>query len=291
MQAAYRDAILNKVSAFTADPYFRHILGQRQWASSSVCRAVESHPVLNLIAIKSKQRAALDLGTEALPVIQRKVQLYLQLAISGEFTAMFPQPQFRVLLTANSERRLQNLRAAIARLTDKIFWLTTLDSIHRERFWSSVWLRPTGRGSVVHSYRAQHAYFMDRSGCIVYSNKLDLFALRSVFCTKLVKGRKQTCCHLPGWSAILCLIGGSAIVPPLGCPLAHHVVGRENRYCANKVNALAAEEDFSGMITAHNTAVAPKNQHRISSFSGIGCLSWFCFRQSQMGRRGDPVFA
>lgn len=28
MQAAWRDAILNKVSAFTADPHFRHILGQ-----------------------------------------------------------------------------------------------------------------------------------------------------------------------------------------------------------------------------------------------------------------------
>lgn len=30
MQAAYRDAILNKISAFTGDPHFRHILGQRQ---------------------------------------------------------------------------------------------------------------------------------------------------------------------------------------------------------------------------------------------------------------------
>jgi hypothetical protein len=30
MQASYRDAILNKVTAFTADPHFRHILGQSQ---------------------------------------------------------------------------------------------------------------------------------------------------------------------------------------------------------------------------------------------------------------------
>jgi energy-coupling factor transporter ATP-binding protein EcfA2 len=29
MQAVYRDAILNKVSSFTADPHFRHILGQK----------------------------------------------------------------------------------------------------------------------------------------------------------------------------------------------------------------------------------------------------------------------
>ena len=85
-----------------------------------------------------------DLGTEALPVIQKKVQLYLHLATSGEFSKLFHQQQFRVLVIANSERRLQNIRAAIAKLTDKIFWLTTLDSIHRERFWSPVWLRPTG---------------------------------------------------------------------------------------------------------------------------------------------------
>lgn len=85
-----------------------------------------------------------DLGTEALPVIQRKVQMYLHLATSGEFPALFHQSQFRVLLIANSDRRVHNLRAAIAKLTDKIFWLTTLASVHRERFWSPVWLRPTG---------------------------------------------------------------------------------------------------------------------------------------------------
>jgi hypothetical protein len=36
MQAVYRDAILNKVSTFTADPHFRHILGQRQSTFSLV---------------------------------------------------------------------------------------------------------------------------------------------------------------------------------------------------------------------------------------------------------------
>ena len=34
MQATWRDAILNKVSAFTADPHFRHILGQLESPSS-----------------------------------------------------------------------------------------------------------------------------------------------------------------------------------------------------------------------------------------------------------------
>ena len=35
MQAVYRDAILNKVSGFTADPRFRHILGQRSLVFSA----------------------------------------------------------------------------------------------------------------------------------------------------------------------------------------------------------------------------------------------------------------
>ena len=30
MQGVYRDAILNKVSGFTTDPRFRHILGQQR---------------------------------------------------------------------------------------------------------------------------------------------------------------------------------------------------------------------------------------------------------------------
>lgn len=85
-----------------------------------------------------------DLGTEALPVCQRKVQLYLQLAASGEFSQLFHHQQFRVLVIASSQRRLASLRQTIARLTDKIFWLTTLDSINDDRFWSAVWHRPTG---------------------------------------------------------------------------------------------------------------------------------------------------
>jgi hypothetical protein len=41
MQATWRDAILNKVSAFTADPHFRHILGQLQ-SSFSLADAIDS---------------------------------------------------------------------------------------------------------------------------------------------------------------------------------------------------------------------------------------------------------
>src|SRR6266404_2231158 len=49
MQAVMRDAILNKVSVFTADPHFRHILGQQQ-STISLEDAIEnsSYVIVNL---------------------------------------------------------------------------------------------------------------------------------------------------------------------------------------------------------------------------------------------------
>ncbi|MBI3411846.1 MAG: replication-relaxation family protein [Planctomycetes bacterium] len=85
-----------------------------------------------------------DLGTEAVPVLARKASLYLQLATSGEFSQLFGRSQFRVLLITTSDRRLQNIRGAVAKLTDKIFWFGTLDAVSPERFWAASWLRPTG---------------------------------------------------------------------------------------------------------------------------------------------------
>ncbi len=86
----------------------------------------------------------MDLGTEALKVWRDKTASYLQLAISGEFERRFRQPQFRVLVVANSDRRLANIRATVAKATDKIFWFRTIESINRDGFWSPLWLRPLG---------------------------------------------------------------------------------------------------------------------------------------------------
>jgi len=85
-----------------------------------------------------------DLGTEAVPVLARKASLYVQLAASGGFTQIFRRNQFRVLIITTSERRLQNIRQAIAKVTDKLFWLGTLDLISAEKFWTASWHRPTG---------------------------------------------------------------------------------------------------------------------------------------------------
>ena len=85
-----------------------------------------------------------DLGHEGLTVWKEKTRHYLQLALSGKFERQFKQSRFRVLVLANSERRLQSIRAAVAGVTEKIFWFATFNAVHGERFFGPVWLRPVG---------------------------------------------------------------------------------------------------------------------------------------------------
>lgn len=85
-----------------------------------------------------------DLGHEGRNVWKGKVQRYLAYAISGNFEKQFRQPQFRVLVVTNSERRLQWVSGLTAKQTEKLFWFSTFDSIHRDGFWSPIWLRPNG---------------------------------------------------------------------------------------------------------------------------------------------------
>jgi Replication-relaxation len=85
-----------------------------------------------------------DLGHEGLPIWKEKARNYLQLAMSGEYEHLFRHPRFRVLVVLNSERRLQSVRAAVAQVTQKLFWFTTLDRAMGEKLFAPVWLRPTG---------------------------------------------------------------------------------------------------------------------------------------------------
>lgn len=82
-----------------------------------------------------------DLGSEGLPVWKRKVESYLQYAVSGGFEKRFGQSHFRVLVIVNTERRMRSLQAATLALTDKIFWFSTFDSIAQAGLWSPVWFR------------------------------------------------------------------------------------------------------------------------------------------------------
>src|SRR5439155_25946396 len=80
-----------------------------------------------------------DLGHENLIVWKKKVGKYLQYAVSGEFEALVHQSQFRVLVVANSERRLESLQKATAAVTNKIFYFSTVNSVQGTGFWASIW--------------------------------------------------------------------------------------------------------------------------------------------------------
>ncbi len=83
-----------------------------------------------------------DLGHEGPLVWKTKVQNYLRYAASGRFEEQFHLSRFRVLIVANTEKRMQEIRGVVRRFTDKIFWLSSFQSIDRDGFWPSVWLRP-----------------------------------------------------------------------------------------------------------------------------------------------------
>jgi hypothetical protein len=89
-----------------------------------------------------------DMGTERSAIWEDKVRKYLQLAVSGEYERRFGQSRFRVLVVANSLRRMHSIRNTVAKLTEKIFWFSTLDLVRSCGIFRSVWLRPTGEESL-----------------------------------------------------------------------------------------------------------------------------------------------
>ena len=85
-----------------------------------------------------------DLGSEELEVWKEKARRYVKLAASGEFARRFNQTRFRVLVLADSARRLQFIRDAVATVTQKLFWFAVIEDARGDRFFGPVWLRPTG---------------------------------------------------------------------------------------------------------------------------------------------------
>ncbi len=86
----------------------------------------------------------IDLGHERLRVWRDKARNYLDLAVTGNFEREFRQSRFRVLVVADSERRLEAIRQVVLPVTDKIFWFTTFESIRRNGVFAPIWTRPKG---------------------------------------------------------------------------------------------------------------------------------------------------
>jgi hypothetical protein len=85
-----------------------------------------------------------DLGTESSTIWRRKVELYLKLALGGEFERLFGERRFRTLVLLPSSRRLESVRTTIAKRTEKLFWLSTREQVESQGLWGRIWLRSTG---------------------------------------------------------------------------------------------------------------------------------------------------
>lgn len=83
----------------------------------------------------------IDLGHESRTVWKEKARRYVQLALSGKYPQTFGQERFRVLVITTSERKLHSIRKAVAGITQKIFWFSTIASRPKE-FFAPVWTRP-----------------------------------------------------------------------------------------------------------------------------------------------------
>jgi Replication-relaxation len=112
--------------------------------SPSLPLAPDGYAELNVSDAMQPVFLEVDLGTETSRVWDRKVELYLKLASSGEFERLFQQQRFKVAVVCTSERRLQSLRRIVRKHTDKIFYFSLLKTIKRDGMRAPQWLRPEG---------------------------------------------------------------------------------------------------------------------------------------------------
>lgn len=118
----------------------------REPLSSSVPLIPDGYVELNHGGTSHRMFFEVDLGTETSKVWKGKVELYLKLALGGEFKRLFQGDRFRVLVVLPSSRRLEIVRRTIASRTDKLFWLSTQDHVRSEGLLASIWFRPKGDG-------------------------------------------------------------------------------------------------------------------------------------------------
>lgn len=128
----------------TADMRLTRWISFREPLSQAIPLTPDGYCELETGGVAQSMFLEADLGTESLPVWQKKAQMYLQLALSGKFPELFRQPKFRVLVVATTDRRMKHIKTVIAKATDKIFWLSTFEQIKQRGFWSPIWIRPTG---------------------------------------------------------------------------------------------------------------------------------------------------
>lgn len=87
-----------------------------------------------------------DLGTMSSKAFEHKVQRYLDYSESGRYQQRFGVKYFRVLAATTGVQRLANLKQTTEKLTDSIFWFTTLEQVWQGWAFDCVWMRAGQEG-------------------------------------------------------------------------------------------------------------------------------------------------
>ncbi len=88
----------------------------------------------------------LDQSTMTTTRFQTKVRTYLEYAQSILYQRRHSLKFFRVLVVAKTRERCLNLKVATEKLTDKMFWFTTLEELDAETVFGPIWQRPGKEG-------------------------------------------------------------------------------------------------------------------------------------------------
>ena len=89
----------------------------------------------------------MDMSTMSNNRFQSKVMLYMKYAQSGFHQRRYGLKFFRVLTVTKTRERLCNLKAVTGKLTDKIFWFTTLANVTPDNILGQIWERPRRDGN------------------------------------------------------------------------------------------------------------------------------------------------
>lgn len=88
----------------------------------------------------------MDRSTMTNARFQDKVKIYLEYAQSGCYQPRYGLKFFRVLVVTKTVERLLNLKSVTERLTDKIFWFSTLDELQHGKVFEAIWQKPRKEG-------------------------------------------------------------------------------------------------------------------------------------------------
>lgn len=68
-----------------------------------------------------------------------KAQTYIEFGSLGYYQRRFGVKYFRVLIVTKTAERLKNLKKAVEKITDKLFWFSTIDQITPDKVFSPIW--------------------------------------------------------------------------------------------------------------------------------------------------------